>query len=108
MSANLSRRRRRITAAIKRAEPHGGADDLGLDGLDPVQDRYLLVERNVGSASGSQSHWFSTHRSRKAATDAILGQEYPDDWVTVELVDLDANIVYEPELKITWAVRAGG
>lgn len=108
MSANLSLRRRRITARVKAIKPSGNEIELGLDNITEEPERYLLIERNIGSAAASQSHWFSTHPSRAAAARAVVGQEYPEDWQVVELLDLDTKIRYVDVPHVTWTVAADG
>jgi len=60
---------------------------------DPVADlaaapgRYLLLERSTDG----NGHFASVHHSPDAAAEYIDGQEYPDDWELVTLVDLDTG-----------------
>lgn len=108
MSANLSLRRRRITARVKAIAPTGPEVDLGLADIRDSPQRFLLVQENRGSNAHNQSHWFSTHKSAAGATTYIGSEEFPEDWQAALLVDLDTNIVYEPVTKVTWSVRADG
>jgi hypothetical protein len=52
-------------------------------------DRFLLVQRNLGGAG--PSFWLTTHASPFLAGNYIAAQEFPEDWRTEVLLDLDTG-----------------
>jgi hypothetical protein len=54
----------------------------------PVE-RFLLVQRNIGGHP--PPFWLTTHASPSAAGSYIAGEEFPEYWETVVLVDLDTG-----------------
>lgn len=98
-------RRARIAAAVDGLGLVGDREVTGLDAIDAEEPRrYLLVERNVGSAAAEQSHYLTTHTTRADAANYVLGQEYPADWEIVYLLDLDEDQTYTGEViqEVEW------
>jgi hypothetical protein len=74
---------------------------------DPVAElaaagRFLLVEQSRYDAR----HFLSSHASPEQAAAYRDGQEYPEDWEIVTLVDLDTGHEFEAEQR-THFNRAG-
>jgi hypothetical protein len=82
--------------------PNGIETDLGLDEVKRIRDRFLMVEKNLGSANAMQSHYFTGHMSRADAAAYWASQEYREDWKPVVLVDLDTGVRYTPEVTLRW------
>jgi hypothetical protein len=103
-------REMRIDATVKAIETVGTDEDLGLNEARVNPERYLLVEKNLGSAAYMQSHWFGTHETLEAAWDNHQGQEHVEDWQLEFAVDLDTGVSYVPGRSIVeWheEVRSG-
>jgi hypothetical protein len=89
-------RESRIDAVLVAVAPYGSAEYTNSDGARLNPDRYLLVEKNVGSAADEQSHYFTTHPSLDEAWAYHDGQEYREDWEVTLAVDLDTGTRYVP------------
>lgn len=63
------------------------------DASDPA--RFALIEE-----SRYGGHWLTFHESNAAAAAYVRGQEYPEDWQTVGLVDLDAPRRHDAEFDL--------
>jgi hypothetical protein len=70
-------------------------EDNGL--LELGDGPFLLVERNLGSASDVQPYYFTRHESRAAAVEYSRGGECAEDWEPVEIVELLRVPVGSPE-----------
>lgn len=86
---------------VAEVDPFGSKDDLGLSDIGDLL-QFLLVERNVGAASDTQSHWFSTHESTQEVSEYNIGQEYAEEWKIEMLVNLDTGERFEPRYGITF------
>lgn len=95
-------RQDRINETIAELEVFGSEEDTGANEI-ANPSRYLLVEKNVGSAADTQSHWFSTFDTLEEASTYHTSQEYRQDWEIQFAVDLDTGARHEPELKIVWS-----
>lgn len=95
-------RTERIDEVLAGLEIRGVAEDTHADeiGVDP--DRFLLVERNVGSAAYMQSHWFTTHDTLQDAGEYHVGQEYAEDWEIEFAVDLDTGVRHQGDYRVEW------
>lgn len=58
--------------------------------IDPHLWEFMLVERNVRGSN--PPHWVTFHDSAEKARAYLIGQEYPDDWDVVELVDRSGKL----------------
>lgn len=90
-----------MSKIVAEVDPVGSKDDLGLSDIGDLL-QFLLVERNVGAASDTQSHWFSTHESAQEAGKYNIEQEYAEEWNIEMLVDLDTGERFEPRCGITF------
>jgi hypothetical protein len=91
-----------ISSVVAEVGPNGIEIDLGLDEVKRIRDRFLMVEKNLGSANAMQSHYFTGHMSRADAAAYWASQEYREDWKPVVLVDLDTGVRYTPEVTLRW------
>jgi hypothetical protein len=77
----------------------GTTDDAG---TVSTNDRWLLIERNVGGST--PPHWVTSHESQNAAGHYHTHQEYARDWEIVELIDLDTGDRFEEDdVVVTFA-----
>ena len=95
-------RRRRVAELVER-HPLQDPAQFG----DPVAElaaagRFLLVEKSRYDAL----HFLSAHDSPEQAAEYVDGQEYPDDWKIVTLVDLDTGDAFAAEAR-THFTRVG-
>jgi hypothetical protein len=97
------RRRRAVRAVVVEIGPAGAAEDVGLVGAFDYDAPWLLVQKNLGAARSSQSHWFSRHRTKHQASMEWLGDEYREDWEPLMLVHLDSGDRFEPVLSVRWS-----
>lgn len=69
------------------------------DELPEIPDRFLLVERSRYDASIFVTSWETADH----AAEYHDGQEEPDDWPILLLVDLDSGDRFEPTTTTSWA-----
>jgi hypothetical protein len=100
MSVGVSREDA-IDAALMAICPLGDPVDLGLEDLPDPLPRFLLVERNRGSASSVQSHYFSAHESLDAAGQYHVGQDLAGEWEALYAIDLDAGTRHAADAKFS-------
>ena len=96
-------RRQRLAALVERFPLQDPAQFA-----DPVADlaaagRFLLVEQSRYDAL----RFLSAHADTEEAAAYRDGQEYPEDWAVVTLVDLDTGEEFEAEQR-TRFIGAGG
>ncbi len=70
-------------------------------------DRYALVER---SRIDPSAHYVTTHPTKEAAAGHYAGQEEPQDWTVVLLVDLVTGERFDGEIKydVAWSPMPAG
>lgn len=93
----------RIDAIAAELNIVGELDSTGQDEAKADPGRFLLVEKNVGSASHMQSHFISTHETLETASNYHIGQEYIEDWQIVFAIDLDTGQRFDGEItQVAW------
>jgi hypothetical protein len=90
-----------LVAKYPPQDPGALPDDVG---EGEPEHRFLLVERTHYDGL----HYLTTHETPEDAADYHDGQEYPDDWSIVELIDLDTGRTFdaEPHTRFTSAGEA--
>lgn len=95
-------RAERLAELVKRYPPQDpGALPDDVSSGEP-EHRYLLVEQTHYDGG----HYLTTHAAPEDAADYHDGQEYPDDWTIIELVDLDTGRTFDHAETTTFTPNA--
>lgn len=97
-------RNERLDAALEPLDQGDNPEDTNASGVRLNPERFLLVENNLGSASGIQPHYFTTHASLEAAGGYNADQDNAHEWEIHFALDLDTGEQYEgtPYITIGW------
>ena len=103
-AAALQQRRReaRIREIMRQHADHDSWEGDLCDDIPGDHRRWLLVERNQGSARETQPVYLSTHDSPQDAEQYSSQQECPDDWHPIAVVNLDTGEVHQIEVVQTF------